>query len=214
MSEIGESIRSVVMRKPASITWNLKTSMQRMPSQREGEEERVVAELELLGIRYLSRNTRERAGHVRPAEVLLADLVKQPSARVRAAVIAVLLAYPEYAKAVPAALVRLQPAAARTLRMFYTAAVLLQQVYHERLPASEPGARLPDSFGADLGLPADVSPRERLKALGRLHRQQTMTAVNWAGTYENVVRRLLRAWELESRWNQLQQPTYGHSSSD
>ena len=54
------------------------------------EEERVVAELELLGIRYLSRYTSDRAERVRSPDILLADLVQQPSARVRAAVIAVL----------------------------------------------------------------------------------------------------------------------------
>jgi hypothetical protein len=65
---------------------------------------------------------------IRPS-ALLADLVRQPSARVRNAVIAVLLAYPDYAEAVPAALERLRPAEQQTLRLFYTAAVLLQQEY-------------------------------------------------------------------------------------
>ncbi len=57
-------------------------------------EEELVAELDLLGIRYLSRQSSYRASQVRPPEALLADLVRQPSARVRAAVIAVLLAHP------------------------------------------------------------------------------------------------------------------------
>ena len=93
------------------------------------EEERLVAELELLGIRYLSRYTSDQAERIRPPDVLLADLVRQPSARVRAAVLAVLLAHPEYAEAVPTALQQLGPAERRTLRLFYTAAVLLQQEY-------------------------------------------------------------------------------------
>ena len=165
------------------------------------EEECIVAELELLGIRYLSRRTPDQARRVRPPDVLLADLVQQPSARVRAAVIAVLLAHPEYAKAVPAALERIQLARQRTLQLFYTAAVLLQQEYAERLRHFAAGERLPDLFAVDLGLPAAASPRERLIALGQRHRRQTRAIVNWVGTYENVVRSLLRSWDLEGQWN-------------
>lgn len=165
------------------------------------EEERVVAELELLGIRYLSRHTSDRAERVRPPDVLLADLVRQPSARVRAAVIAVLLAHPDYAEAVPAALERLRPAERRTLRLFYTAAVLLQQEYAGRLRSFVTGQWLPDRFAVDLGLPDAASPRERLVTLGRQHRQQTQTYINWVGTYENVVRCLLHSWELEVQWS-------------
>ena len=165
------------------------------------EEEQLVAELELLGIRYLSRCTPDRAQSVREPDALLADLVRQPSARVRNAVIAVLLSHPGYADALPAALERLRPAERRTLRLFYTAAVLLQQEHAERLQSFVTGQRLPDRFAADLGLPPAASPRERLLALGRRHRQQTQTVVNWVGTYESVARRLLRSWELEAQWN-------------
>ncbi len=165
------------------------------------QEERIVAELELLGIRYLSRRTARRARRVRPPAVLLADLVRQPSARVRAAVIAVLLAHPEYADAVPAALRRLQPAEQWTLRLFYTAAVLLQQEYADRLRRFVSGQPLPDRFAVELALPTSASLRERLAALGQRHRQYTQATVNWAGTYEDVVCRLLRSWELEAQWN-------------
>ncbi len=165
------------------------------------EEERLVAELELLGIRYLSRHTSDRAERVRAPDVLLADLVRQPSARVRAAVIAVLLAHPEYAEAVPAALQQLRPSERRTLRLFYTAAVLLQQEHAERLRSFVARQWLPDQFVVDLGLPDAASPRERLVTLSRQHRQQTQAYVNWVGTYENVVRCLLRSWEVEARWN-------------
>lgn len=160
------------------------------------EEEQLVAELELLGIRYLSRRTAEQASRIRPPDRLLADLVRQSNARVRAAVIAVLLAHPEYAAAVPAALEKLPPGEQQTLRLFYTAAALLQQQYAERLRPFVGGRQLPDRFAADLDLPSTASIRERLAALGRRHRQETRAAVNWVGTYENVVRCLLRSWEM------------------
>ena len=66
---------------PYSWGWNL---MQKGESMITDEEEQVVAELELLGIRYLSRQTAEAATQVRPPERLLADMVRQPSARVHA----------------------------------------------------------------------------------------------------------------------------------
>jgi hypothetical protein len=71
------------------------------------EEETLVAELELLGICYLSRQTSYRAEQVRPPAQLIADLARQPSARVREALISVFLAHPQYAGAVFPALARL-----------------------------------------------------------------------------------------------------------
>ncbi len=165
------------------------------------EEERLVAELELLGIRYLSRQTPDRAEAVRPPAALLADLVRQPSARVRTAVIAVLLSHPDWAEALPAALERLSPAERQTLLFHYTAAVLLQQQYASRLRHHPAWRPLPQEFTVDLGVPPTVPIREQLAALGRRQRQQTGRAVNWMGTYEQVVRHLLRSWELEAEWS-------------
>jgi hypothetical protein len=171
-------------------------------SRLESEEERIVAELGLLGIRYLSRRIPVQAEQVRPPDMLLADLVRQPSARVRAAVIAVLLAHPEYAVAVPAALRRLKSSERLTLQLFYTAAVLLQQEHTEHLRRFAVDQRLPDQFSMELGLPQSAPLHERLVALGRQHRQRTQAHVNWTGTYESVVQHLLRSWELEARWRQ------------
>ena len=162
------------------------------------EEEQLVAELELLGIRYLSRQTAEQAASVRPPAALLADLVRQPSARVRTAVIAVLLSHPDWAEALPAALERLSPAERQALRFFYTAAVLLQQQYAARLQDHVAWQPVPERFTVNLGLPSSAPITERLAALGRRHRQQTGMVVNWTGTYEKVARCLLRSWELEA----------------
>jgi hypothetical protein len=170
------------------------------------EEERLVAELSLLGIRYLSRQTSFQPDKVRPPEALLADLVRQPNARVRAAVIAVLLSHPEYAEAVPAALDRLGPAERLTFQSFYAAAMLLQQEHADRLRpyVARRWRWLPDLGRVSEGwdLPANGTPREKLTALGREHRRRAQKMVNWTGTYEQVARQLLRQWELESRWTQ------------
>jgi hypothetical protein len=169
------------------------------------EEEKLVAELSELGIRYLSRQSSHQPVGVRSPEALLTDLMRQPSARVRAAVIAVLLSHPEYADAVPAALAHLGPEEQSNLRFFYLAAVLLQQEYAERLRTLQ-GAHwrwLPrfQEIVAELNVPAKGAPRERLARLGREHRRHTAKQVNWTGTYEQVVRQLLRQWEIETQWS-------------
>lgn len=167
-------------------------------------EERLVAELELLGVRYLSRQSTYQANSVRPPAALLADLVRQPSPRVRAATIAVLLARPEYAEAVPAALDRLKPPEAFTLRAFYAAAMLLQEQNADRLqslmgPRWRPLPELSE-ITQDLNLPTQATPLDRLAALGQEHRRRSQKTVNWVGSYEKVARRLIRSWELESQW--------------
>lgn len=166
------------------------------------DEEHLVAELEQLGVRYLSRMTNVKAQRVRSADQLLADLIRQPSSRVRAALIALLLARPAYGEYVPAALKQLTPEQAQTLKLFYTAAVLLQRQYAATLNTflGKDYHRLTDFFSAELNLPA-AAPQERIKALAKLHQQRTGMTLNWAGTYENAARHLLRRWELERTWN-------------
>ena len=168
------------------------------------EEEKMVAELELLGIRYLSRQTSYSAKAARPPENLLADLVQQPSARVRSAVIAVLLAHPEYADAVPTALLNLSVREQWTLRLFYMAAVLMQSAFAESLRKylAGRGKMLPPLFAEEMGVSIEGDPHQELILLGREHQRRTQMVVNWVGTYEDVTRRLLRQWEMEQQWSQ------------
>lgn len=165
-------------------------------------EERLVAELERFGVRYLSRQTDEKARRSRAPHKLIADLIQQPSSRVRAALIALLLARPSFAEHVPSSLKYLPPEQAQTLKLFYTAAVLLQYQYAASLQTFL-GAEwrwLPDLFSTEFNL-LPAAPRERLRALAKLHQQKTGMTLNWAGTYENAARHLLRRWELEQTWN-------------
>jgi hypothetical protein len=168
------------------------------------EEEELVAELELLGIRYLSRQSSYQASQVRSPERLLADLVRQPHARVRAAVIVLLLSRPEYAEAVPAALRQLSSQDRLTLQSLYTAAVLLQREYVDRLRplVGDRWRWLPDLLSDELGLPAVGAPREKLRLLDLEMRYRTGAMVNWMGTYEAVVKKFIRDRERRAAWNQ------------
>jgi hypothetical protein len=164
-------------------------------------EEQLVAELARLGVRYLSRQSAEAAESVYAPNELLGRLVCQPSSRVRLALIALLLARPEYARHVHLALKRLNQSDAQRLRFFYSAAVILQQQYAEILRAALGASfsQLPDLFADELGVTGD-SPAARLRELGRLQAQWSGENLNWTGTYENAARLLLRRWESEQKW--------------
>lgn len=165
------------------------------------EEEKLVAELELLGVAYLSRQSSWQVDQVRSPEFLIADLIRQPHARVREVVIAVLLAYPSYADAVLKTIDCLSYSEQTTLRFFYTAAMLLQREYAEQLRpfVQSRWVWLPDLFSVELGLTTSGAPRERLMGLAQKHREVSGINLNWAGTYENIVTKLLRSWRLASR---------------
>lgn len=160
-------------------------------------EEELVAELDLLGIRYLSRQSSYLADEVRPPERLLADLVRQPHARVRAAVIPLLLSHPEYAEAVPTVLKQLPSHDRLTLQSLYTAAVFLQREHADRLrPLVRQSWRwLPDLLSDELGLPTMGTPREKLRLLDLEMRYRTGVRVNWMGTYEAAAEKFIRACE-------------------
>lgn len=166
-------------------------------------EEQLVAELKQLGVRYLSPQSDAGVVQGRAPQELLADLVRQPSSRVRVALIALLLARPDYAAHAPAALKNLTHEQAQTFKFFYTAAMCLQQQYAGALRAFL-GIRwleLPDLFSDEMEITGN-SPTARLRALARLHAQRTGMHLNWAGTYENAARHLLRRWEMERTWKQ------------
>jgi hypothetical protein len=168
------------------------------------QEERLVAELQAMGVGYLSRQTVLPDQPARSADQFLADLIRQPTSRVRTAVIAVLLARPGIASSIPAACSRLKNGEQTALKILYTAAVILQQKYAARLQEFQvaPRQTLPDLYSADLGVAPNAPPEVRLRNLGLIHRQLTGSSLNWVGTYENVAHHLIRRWEKERLWNQ------------
>jgi len=165
-------------------------------------EERLVAELETIGVRYLSRQSTTQVKRVGSPARFLAELIQQPSSRVRTALIAALLAQPDLSRSIPAALKRLDPDDQLTLKLLYTASVALQKKHadHLRLFLADHWQWLPDLYSAELGLAVNQSPDNFLHDLGATHREQTGVVLNWTGTYESVVHHLLHRWELEKQW--------------
>jgi hypothetical protein len=158
------------------------------------KEEEIVAELQRLGVRYLSRGTSTAYNQTHPPEKLIAELTRQPSSRVRSALISLFLARPEYAAHVPGALTQINDVEGIRLRFFHTAAVFLQQKYRVNLDMF-----LPDLFSEEIGVSGE-SMDNKLRDLGRKHQQVSGLHINWQGTYENAAKHLFRQWELEKTW--------------
>jgi hypothetical protein len=160
------------------------------------KEEEIVAELQRLGIRYLSR-TNGTSYSTEPApEKLIAELTRQPSSRVRNALISLFLARPEYAVHVPRAFTQVNMEEGQILRFFYTAAVFLQKKYHVNSAII-----LPDLFSEEIGI-SGGNPDKSLRELGMKHQQASGVNINWLGTYENAAKHLFRQWELEKTWKE------------
>jgi hypothetical protein len=167
------------------------------------KEDTIVAELAQLGVGYLSRESAGERKQTQNPVILIADLIRQPTSRVRVAAISLFLAHPEYAEYMPAALKLLSKKNAQVLKIFYTAATLLQKQYAKALMPFL-GVKwkwLSDLFSKELGLTA-VPPKEQLKKLAQAHAELTKTELNWTGTYDNAARHLLRCWEKEKEWDQ------------
>ena len=164
-------------------------------------EELLVAELAQLGVNYLSCQT-VVSTIPRLPKIILAELVRQQSSRVRTALISLLLANPQNASQIPAALKRLGARDSLTLKLFYTAAVYLQQKYSGLLKklSRSSWTELPDLFSSELAISGE-SLEERLMALGDLHVRLTGMQLNWVGTYENAAKDLIRRWQMEQVWN-------------
>jgi hypothetical protein len=169
------------------------------------QEDRVVAELAQLGVGYLSRQGTGEPPKSSSPDILIADLIRQPTSRVRIAVISLFLAHPEYAQYVPAALKSLPGRHAQILKIYYSAAFLLQKQYARSLQPflGDKWKWLPDLFSQELGLAA-VSPKEQIRKLAQTQSEIMRTELNWAGTYDNAAHLLLRRWQMENIWNQSQ----------
>jgi len=160
----------------------------------------LVSALNTLGVHFLAGGETGGASLLSPAQLLVA-LAGQTDARLRLAIVPLLLCRPDLARAVPEATMQLTEPALTTLKLFYTAAVLLQQEYaaklRDLLGRWEP---LPDLFSKELKVPSAGSPEARLKRLGERHRTLSGLAANWIGTYRHGAERLIRRLEWEAQW--------------
>ena len=155
--------------------------------------DRLVAELERLGLRYLSRGPLPEPNTPLTPEALISGLAASPEARLRAALIPLFLWKTAHAASALAVAVALNGRARITLLCYYSAAVALQRRYAATLSnLGCPDVSLPDLFAVTLDLPPLDDPESRLAAVAERHAQLSGEAINWLGTYEHAAATFLR----------------------
>jgi hypothetical protein len=155
--------------------------------------DRLVAELERLGLRYLSRGPLPEANAPLAPEALISGLTASSEARLRAALIPLFLWRTEYATAALAVANWISGKPRVTLLCYYSAAIALQRRHATRLrELGRPDVSLPDLFAMALDLPPLDDPEPRLAAVAERHAQLSGEAINWLGTYEHAAATFLR----------------------
>ena len=167
------------------------------------EEDQIVAELGHLGTTYLSNRPIATLKNRRPPARLLADVVCQPSSRVRTAVISLFLLHPYLHKYIALTSKYLNVDQYLLLKLFYTASVYLQRLYQNELfpIVGSDWGWLPDLYGEELGITSGLLPQDAIDRIGLWHQELTHTLTNWSGTYKNAVDHLIRYKQLELQWN-------------
>lgn len=156
--------------------------------------------LQVLGVNFILGGQRQAETlHQQPAR-LIAALVQSHEARLRLALIPLLLKHPEFSAYVCAVGNTLDPAARLTLQCYYSATVWLQQKYRlqlNKLLGETP--TLPDYFSHELGAPPTSDPAKNLELLAQRHQALSGTRINWLGTYQHAVQVWLKGLELQQR---------------
>jgi len=164
--------------------------------------EMLERELHALGLHLLKGETSEALHSPQlSAEDLLIGLAEHDDARLRMALIPLLLYRPEIADVVPNVLGDLKASGRKTIKLFYTSAVILQEVHRDRLREFVSSWKdLPDYFSVELGVPMGGKPQDRLRILDQRHKELTGKTANWLGTYQHAAKRLITRLEKEAVW--------------
>lgn len=161
----------------------------------------LIAELQARGLFYLLGSYPALPKRQLKDHQLLAQLASQQDARLRSALIPLFLHQPHFANALSDALILLSGKHEKTLKIYYTAAFLLQEEYQDQLATLIPGWRpLPDYFSKELDVGEQGAINFRLRQLGTFHTQLTGLRANWVGTYRQAAAHLIRRLNSEARW--------------
>ncbi len=164
-------------------------------------EEALIAKLSSLGLQFVIGKSKAFLLNDLTEVELIAGLVQQSDARLRMALIALFLYRPDLETAVPLTFPILTPNDQLLLKVYYTAAMLLQRIHENRLKQLIPSWHLlPHHFAKSLKLDRTDSPIEQLRQLGYQHREISGVAANWVGTYQFAAQRLMTRLEKEAIW--------------
>lgn len=174
------------------------------PTMRKPSPDTVAAALTRLDVHFVTRRGKVTGTRLaNQPTVLLASLAEQDEARLRLGIIPLLLRHPDLATVVPDAVKRLSPRRRDVLKLYYTAALLLQQKYAARLEQFLGlSSTLIDLYSGELGIPQRGDPDARLRILARKQRERSGLALNWLGTYEHAAERFVRHLDVSRSINE------------
>lgn len=161
----------------------------------------LAAELDRLGVPFVAAGAGDVLPSPLPAAELVAALAGSREARLRLALIPLFITRYDYARAAPMAAEQVSAQAWVTLTCYYTAALLLQRKHSEHLAQlGFVSNSLPNVFGHyfDLSMADDVDAL--LAHVAQRQAQMSGRPLNWLGTYEHALNRLVRHMELEAAW--------------
>jgi hypothetical protein len=154
-----------------------------------------------LDVPFIAGASRQRLAAPPQPAVLLASLAASDEARLRLALIPLLLRHPELACHADAALRLMAPQGRTCFKCYYTAALLLQEIHRERLKTLVGRLDvLPDLFSGELEVPGRTDPSDALRILAMRQRDLTGRSINWLGTYEHGADQLLQVLERRKQW--------------
>jgi len=163
------------------------------------ENSQLVSYLNRIGVEFLMSEEDFSEKIIDDSKLLIVGLACNHEARLRLALIPLFLQKPEIASILPLIVDDLPVSAQITLQCYYCASFYLQRKFKLRLKklfGSQP--LLPPLFIENLGLQTDGDPEENLKLLAQKHQLLTGRLINWYGTYEHAVQRLLVNKEKET----------------
>lgn len=158
----------------------------------------LIAALDALDVPFLRGDAQDKTERAMTAEALFVGLAESREARVRSAIIPLLLRHPELAAEARAAAAHLKGEPQETLELFYTAATLLQRKFATRLKrlfGAQP--RLPDYFSRDLGIVLSEDVETALTQVADENRIRRRLDLNWVATYERAAETWLKHVELQ-----------------
>lgn len=165
------------------------------------EPKQLIDNMNRIGVHFLvDEGYSESTDSLSPAE-LLAGLAAQSDARLRLALIAVLLQRSDFAKDAHQTLALLGEPQKLTFKLYYTAAHYLQKVYVNQLQdVLDPSDGLPDYYSEELKIEKDNSATGQLKRLAERHKEITGLPLNWYGTYIFAAQRVITRLNKERAW--------------
>ena len=172
-------------------------------TQEKDDHDALVAQLRERGVRFLapSQDDSTAAPRVSPNELIL-RLISHPDARLRLALVALLILRPNWGSYVHSEMHGLAEPVRTELQALYTAAVYLQRLWRTRLGIYLGKFEvLPDLYSSQLGLPAaeERHGKAGLHALSAWQTHRSPYPFNWLASYNKVTNLLFEQLRMEAK---------------